>query len=385
MVHKVQPQVVAGPSDATPWRVKRTLRGLTGHCLLRSLARSPTGPVALVFCSRSGGMRATCPVDQPDNPARQPSLDGPARQPSPTALDNTDQTVVFHRSSGSSHRGQGQADVSAEQPASRAGARFSAPHADPRRSRHRLGSPPQGPRRADRLIRGRARVAGPTATDARSGLRRDGPQRLSGGPPPSGRPRSAGEGVDIGTGRDRSGRGCAGGTCGEQGSRFGGGSTPGVPAAEARHRPGADCGARRHRPGAPRPAPGGDLQLGRTGRRCPLGAGSPAIARWLTVSRPAPGGGGGGSPLARVLVALVELYRTWLSPMLLPSCRFDPTCSAYAVEALRTRGALVGAWLTVVRVAKCAPWHSGGWDPVPQAPHTTAPPAPDNEERIGQC
>jgi len=87
MVHKVQPQVVAGPSDATPWRVKRTLRGLTGHCLLRSLARSPTGPVALVFCSRSGGMRATCPVDQPDNPVTQPDSpalmaqpDSPARQ-----------------------------------------------------------------------------------------------------------------------------------------------------------------------------------------------------------------------------------------------------------------------------------------------------------------
>jgi putative membrane protein insertion efficiency factor len=72
---------------------------------------------------------------------------------------------------------------------------------------------------------------------------------------------------------------------------------------------------------------------------------------------------------ARALVALVQLYRVWVSPLLLPSCRFTPTCSEYAVDALRTRGAVVGLGLTVVRVVKCAPWHPGGWDPVPPRPH----------------
>ena len=75
---------------------------------------------------------------------------------------------------------------------------------------------------------------------------------------------------------------------------------------------------------------------------------------------------------ARILVALVELYRHWVSPMLLPSCRFTPTCSAYAVEAIQLRGAVVGTVLSLVRVAKCAPWHSGGWDPVPQARRSAA-------------
>lgn len=106
---------------------------------------------------------------------------------------------------------------------------------------------------------------------------------------------------------------------------------------------------------------------------------------------------GGGSLVSRGLIWLVELYRSWVSPMLLPSCRFDPTCSTYAVQALRTRGALVGTVLTLVRVAKCAPWHPGGWDPVPPARGRTqdkaqdpaqydAPDdAPDDEETAGPC
>ncbi|QCQ93065.1 membrane protein insertion efficiency factor YidD [Rhodococcus sp. SGAir0479] len=69
---------------------------------------------------------------------------------------------------------------------------------------------------------------------------------------------------------------------------------------------------------------------------------------------------------ARVLIFLIELYRTYVSPLRLPTCRFTPTCSEYAVEALRTHGAVKGSALTVVRLVKCAPWHSGGWDPVPE-------------------
>lgn len=68
---------------------------------------------------------------------------------------------------------------------------------------------------------------------------------------------------------------------------------------------------------------------------------------------------------ARLLIFGIELYRTYVSPLRLPTCRFMPTCSEYAVEALRTHGAIKGLFLTVVRLAKCAPWHPGGWDPVP--------------------
>ena len=68
---------------------------------------------------------------------------------------------------------------------------------------------------------------------------------------------------------------------------------------------------------------------------------------------------------ATALIWLIELYRTYVSPTRMPICRFSPTCSEYAVTALRTRGLVVGSTLAVVRLAKCAPWHPGGWDPVP--------------------
>lgn len=69
---------------------------------------------------------------------------------------------------------------------------------------------------------------------------------------------------------------------------------------------------------------------------------------------------------AKILIFSIELYRTYVSPTRMPVCRFTPTCSEYAVTALRTRGLFVGLGLTVVRLAKCAPWHPGGWDPVPE-------------------
>ncbi|EME15547.1 membrane protein insertion efficiency factor YidD [Rhodococcus triatomae] len=68
---------------------------------------------------------------------------------------------------------------------------------------------------------------------------------------------------------------------------------------------------------------------------------------------------------ARALIFCIELYRTYVSPTRMPTCRFTPTCSEYAVDALRERGAVVGTILTVVRLLKCGPWHPGGWDPVP--------------------
>jgi putative membrane protein insertion efficiency factor len=68
---------------------------------------------------------------------------------------------------------------------------------------------------------------------------------------------------------------------------------------------------------------------------------------------------------ARVLIALVTAYRYALSPMLGRHCRFHPSCSAYASEALQRHGAARGAWLAARRIARCHPWHPGGYDPVP--------------------
>nr|WP_231974426.1 membrane protein insertion efficiency factor YidD [Pseudonocardia sp. HH130630-07] len=58
-------------------------------------------------------------------------------------------------------------------------------------------------------------------------------------------------------------------------------------------------------------------------------------------------------------------YQVWISPNLLPSCRFHPSCSAYAVEALSVHGLVRGLALTAWRLLRCGPWHPGGWDPVP--------------------
>ena len=68
---------------------------------------------------------------------------------------------------------------------------------------------------------------------------------------------------------------------------------------------------------------------------------------------------------AAVLIALVRFYRFAFSPCLGASCRFEPTCSAYALEALQRRGAFVGASLTLWRIARCHPACQGGHDPVP--------------------
>jgi putative membrane protein insertion efficiency factor len=71
------------------------------------------------------------------------------------------------------------------------------------------------------------------------------------------------------------------------------------------------------------------------------------------------------SPAGWLLVGLLTVYRRFISPLLGPRCRFYPSCSAYALEAVQVHGALRGSWLAVRRLSRCHPFHAGGIDPVP--------------------
>src|SRR5687768_15604537 len=74
--------------------------------------------------------------------------------------------------------------------------------------------------------------------------------------------------------------------------------------------------------------------------------------------------------IARALLSAIRFYSRAISPALPPRCRFYPTCSAYAAEAIERHGAVRGGWLALRRLVKCAPWHPGGHDPVPGASGT---------------
>ena len=73
----------------------------------------------------------------------------------------------------------------------------------------------------------------------------------------------------------------------------------------------------------------------------------------------------GPTVLARGLIGAVRFYRRWISPALPPSCRFVPSCSAYAEEALKKHGAARGGWLALRRLLRCHPFGGSGYDPVP--------------------
>ena len=68
---------------------------------------------------------------------------------------------------------------------------------------------------------------------------------------------------------------------------------------------------------------------------------------------------------ANLLVLIVRGYQLFISPLLGPRCRFHPTCSHYAIEALQTHGALKGTWLSLKRLGRCHPLNPGGYDPGP--------------------
>lgn len=71
--------------------------------------------------------------------------------------------------------------------------------------------------------------------------------------------------------------------------------------------------------------------------------------------------------LGRILIGAVRFYQLAISPWTPASCRFTPTCSAYAIGALEEHGALRGAWLALRRIGRCHPWGGFGYDPVPEA------------------
>jgi len=66
-----------------------------------------------------------------------------------------------------------------------------------------------------------------------------------------------------------------------------------------------------------------------------------------------------------LLILVLRGYRYFLSPLLGRNCRFHPSCSAYAIEAVQRHGAIKGGWLAARRVSRCHPWNPGGYDPVP--------------------
>ena len=84
------------------------------------------------------------------------------------------------------------------------------------------------------------------------------------------------------------------------------------------------------------------------------------------------------NPGTALLKGAVIAYQWTLRPILGCNCRFHPTCSSYAIEALTEHGALRGCYLSTRRILRCNPWHPGGYDPVPQSFRRLAQAAPEN-------
>ena len=85
--------------------------------------------------------------------------------------------------------------------------------------------------------------------------------------------------------------------------------------------------------------------------------------------------------IQRMLMGLVKAYRLLLSPWLGSVCRFTPTCSAYALQALEDHGAAHGSYLTLRRLGRCHPWCEGGHDPVPPSASLSTSPSPAQQEQ----
>lgn len=85
--------------------------------------------------------------------------------------------------------------------------------------------------------------------------------------------------------------------------------------------------------------------------------------------------------LTRGIQLTIRGYQLFISPLLGPRCRFHPSCSHYAQEALQVHGLRRGGWLALRRIGRCHPWHPGGLDPVPPAHTGSTPDAPDHPLR----
>lgn len=73
--------------------------------------------------------------------------------------------------------------------------------------------------------------------------------------------------------------------------------------------------------------------------------------------------------MRKILIGIIRIYQYAISPYLPPHCRYTPSCSSYAVEALGRFGILRGGWMALKRIARCHPWHEGGYDPLPESDH----------------
>ena len=82
--------------------------------------------------------------------------------------------------------------------------------------------------------------------------------------------------------------------------------------------------------------------------------------------------------MRKILILPIRVYQYLLSPWLGNSCRFTPSCSHYAIEAIEQHGGLKGLWLSIKRLACCHPWHVGGYDPVPEPKPLKLNPGPSN-------
>ena len=69
--------------------------------------------------------------------------------------------------------------------------------------------------------------------------------------------------------------------------------------------------------------------------------------------------------LGYIFILPIWVYQKLISPLFPSACRFDPTCSVYAINAIKIRGPFIGTWLSIKRISKCHPWGSSGYDPVP--------------------
>ena len=80
--------------------------------------------------------------------------------------------------------------------------------------------------------------------------------------------------------------------------------------------------------------------------------------------------------MRRVLIGIIRAYQLVLSPLMGRQCRFEPTCSCYAIEAIKRHGSVRGGWMGVKRICRCHPFSPGGYDPVPEldAPDIQTPP-----------